>query len=74
MKCVFCKHGVTRPGVTNMTLDRGSSIVLFREVPADICENCGEPYVSADVAKKLLARAEESFARGVDLELVKYAA
>lgn len=74
MTCMFCRHGSTHPGVTTVTLQRGDSIILFRRVPAQLCDNCGEPYVADIVSESLLRRAEEAVARGVDLEVVHFAA
>ena len=36
MKCVLCKHGETQPGKVTVTLERGQSIVITREVPAEV--------------------------------------
>lgn len=49
-------------------------MVLFRDVPAELCDDCEEPLVADDVAAKVLARAEEAAARGVELEVLRYAA
>ena len=46
MKCVVCKQAETRPGVTTVTFERGDSTFVVREVPAQVCPNCGEDYVS----------------------------
>ena len=42
--------------------------------PAQICENCGEEYLSEDINRMLLQKAEDAFERGVDLELLRFAA
>ena len=39
MTCVLCKNGVTRPGMVTVTLERGKTVVVVRDVPADVCEN-----------------------------------
>lgn len=74
MRCLLCKQGETRPGVTTVTLQRGETTVLIKQVPAEICENCGEYYLSAEVAESILARAEEAVRSGAELEIVRYAA
>ncbi len=74
MKFVICKHGQTRPGDTTVTLERGRSTVVFRRVPAEVCENCGERYVDAETTKKLLADAERAAQAGVEVELRSYVA
>jgi YgiT-type zinc finger domain-containing protein len=74
MKCVICKQGETAPGVTAITLRRGESILIFKNVPADICDNCAEYYLSEEVTEKLLQRAEAAIQTGVELEVLRFAA
>ena len=54
MKCVICKHGETELSTTTMTLERGGAVVAFKEVPAQVCTNCGEAYVDEEISAKLL--------------------
>jgi YgiT-type zinc finger domain-containing protein len=74
MKCVICKHGETRPGETTVTLQRGESTIIFKGVPAEVCENCGEYYLSESVTEKLFARAEQAVRNGAEVEILRYAA
>jgi ribosomal protein L32 len=48
--------------------------VIFKEVPAEICENCGEYYLSQEVTEKLLARAEAAVENGAEVEILRFAA
>ena len=72
MKCVVCKRGETRPGFTTVTLERGGAALVIRKVPADVCENCGEAYVSAEVTRSLLASARETLRAGVELDIREF--
>ncbi len=74
MRCVFCKVGETSPGRTNVTLNRGDTVVVFKNVPADVCQNCGEGYLSSETAHELSARVDEAVQRGAEVEIVRYAA
>lgn len=74
MNCVICKEGTTKPGFVTVTLQRDSTTVIFKEVPADVCENCGEYYLSEDVTGKLLERAEDAVKKGAEVEILKFAA
>jgi len=74
MTCVICKHGNTKPGYTTVSLLRENTTVIFKEVPADICENCGEYYLSEEITGKLLERAEEAVKKGAEVEILKFAA
>ncbi len=74
MKCTICKTGHTHPGVTTVTLQRGNTVVVIREVPAEICEDCGEYYLSDSIARRVYADAEETAHRNVEVEIQRYAA
>lgn len=71
MDCVICKNGTTEPGKVTVTLERGSSLIAIKEVPADVCNNCGEYYLSAEMTKEVLKKAEEAFGKGVEIEVIK---
>jgi len=71
MDCVICKNGKTRRGKATVTLERGSSIIVIKDVPADICQNCGEYYLDAEMTKEVLKRAEQSVKKGSELEVIK---
>ncbi|MCL5270899.1 MAG: type II toxin-antitoxin system MqsA family antitoxin [bacterium] len=73
MKCIICKHGETRAGYTHVMLERSGSTIIFKSVPAQICENCGEDYVAEDITRRILTLAEESHRLGVETEIRSYA-
>ncbi len=74
MRCVFCKQGDARPGEATVTLQRGETVVVIKGVPADICENCGEYYLSATVSEKVMAKAEAAVENGAEVEILRYVA
>jgi len=63
MECVICKRGETRPGTAPVTVKRNSTVLVTKVVPADICANCGEEYVSEATTAHLLRTAEGGVAR-----------
>jgi YgiT-type zinc finger domain-containing protein len=74
MQCVICRHGLTHPGKVTVTLQRGESLIIFKQVHAEVCENCGEYYLSETVTGKLLQRAEEAVKNGAEVEILRFAA
>ena len=74
MRCVICRQGETTPGEVTVTLQRGETIVVLKGVPAEICENCGEYYLSEEVTRRALERAEAAVANGAEVEIVRFAA
>ena len=43
-----------------MTFHREGQTVVVNEVPAEVCENCGEAYVAEDVTEKVLEIAADA--------------
>lgn len=74
MTCLICKQGEAKPGQATVTMQRGGCTVIFKGVPADVCENCGEYYVSETVTRELLRRAELAAQNGAEVEILPYAA
>jgi len=72
MKCMICKHGETKQGTTTVTLEKGSSTIVFKEVPAQICDNCGEKYIDEATTKELLNKSREIVKNGVEVDIRKY--
>jgi YgiT-type zinc finger domain-containing protein len=69
MKCTICKHGETHEGHTTVTLERNESVIVFKNVPAQICSNCGEYYLSESTSAELLTQANEAISNGAVFEL-----
>ncbi len=74
MKCTICRHGETNAGKATVTLQRGGTTVVIKDVPADICENCGEYYLSESITKRTLAMAEDAARKGAEVEILRFAA
>jgi len=72
MKCVICKHGETKKGTTTITLERNGSTIVFKDVPAEICDNCGEKYVDEKTTKALLQKANELVKSGIEVDIRKF--
>jgi len=73
MKCVVCKQAETRPGVTTVMLERDGSTFVVREVPAQVCPNCGEDYVDGKVAAELPRSTEDLCRAGTQVDIRRYA-
>ncbi|NJL53224.1 MAG: type II toxin-antitoxin system MqsA family antitoxin [Hydrococcus sp. SU_1_0] len=74
MQCVICKHGNTQSGLVTVTLQREDCIVILKQVPADVCENCGEYYLNEAVTEEVLKLAEDAVSKGAEVEILRYAA
>ena len=74
MTCAICRTGQTSPGVVTVTLQRGETTVILKGVPADVCDNCGEYYLSEDVTHRVLTAAGKAVANGAEVEILRFAA
>ncbi len=72
MKCVICKYGETQLGKMTATLSRNETTVVIKEVPAEICENCGEEYLSQEITSYLFKIAESAANSGIQVDVRKY--
>jgi YgiT-type zinc finger domain-containing protein len=72
MKCVICKQGDTLSGTTTITLERGELTLVVKNVPAQVCQNCGEAYVEAEATQHLLRSAEEMAQAGTQVDIRYY--
>lgn len=74
MKCVICKTGETKSGTATFSVERDGHTCVLRAVPAEVCQQCGEPYFEADVTAKVLAQVELATQSGADVAVLKYRA
>ena len=52
-------------------LERDGHMLIMKGVEGEVCENCGELYMSAETTKATLKRANELMASGVELQMVQ---
>jgi YgiT-type zinc finger domain-containing protein len=74
MTCVICKRGETQSGTTRVAVERGPTVLVVRGVPAQVCENCGEAYLTADAVDRLQQMLTDAAQGGVQVEVREYAA
>jgi YgiT-type zinc finger domain-containing protein len=74
MKCTICRSGELEAGTTTVVLERGRTVVIIRDVPAEVCGNCGEYWLDEPTTERVLAHAEDAVSRNAEVEIVRYAA
>ena len=72
MKCLACKHGTPKPGVTNFTAERDGVLVVVRHVPALICETCGEEYLDDSVTDGLYEQVDKAVKAGKEIIIQEF--
>ena len=74
MICSICQLGEPAEGTTTVTLEKDGSTLVVKGVPALVCPNCGEEYVSDEVSQRLLQAAEKAAQKGATVDVMVYAA
>ncbi len=74
MKCVVCKQGETCEGSATVTLVRGDTTLVMKDVPASVCSNCGEEYLSEDVTVRVIEAAIAAAQSGVEVDVRRFVA
>lgn len=74
ISCVICKEGSYKEGITTVTLERGSTVVVVKSVPAQVCSNCGEYIPSEEVTDYLMGVLDQAVSQGAAFEMLNYAA
>ena len=71
-RCPLC-GGDQEPGRTTFTVDLGSGLVVVRQVPAMICDQCGAEWISPQVAAKLEKMVTAARRKGAEVEILSAA-
>jgi YgiT-type zinc finger domain-containing protein len=74
MKCVICKMGETHTGEVTVTLQRRQMTIIVKNVPAEVCENCGEYYPGDEISAQVLSLAESVVSADSEVEILRFAA
>ena len=74
MKCVICRSGETSSGDASYSVERDGHTYVVREVPAQVCTQCGEPYFTEEVTMKILEQVEQASKSGADVAVLTYRA
>jgi len=74
MKCVICKHGELKPGITSVLFEKNETTVVIKSVPVDMCDNCGETYVSDMIAGKIMELVESVEKQGIIVDIRNFSA
>jgi len=69
--CPLC-GGDKKKGFTTYTVEIDSSLLVVRDVPAEICSQCGEEWISSKIAKKLEKISNYVREKKPELEIVSF--
>jgi YgiT-type zinc finger domain-containing protein len=59
MKCVVCKVGEVEEGQKTLFFEKNGRYAIVQNVSCDVCNTCGEAYLSPETAQKVMAQVRE---------------
>ena len=74
MRCIACKKGSMAPGSVTVSVDKGTTVVVIRQVPAFVCTTCGEEYLEADVIKDIERIVKSAQDAGLNIAIQQFKA
>lgn len=69
--CPLCK-GSIHEGISTFTVDLGYGVVVVRDVPAHVCSQCGEEWLSDETTAKLEKIVESAREKHVTVEVARW--
>lgn len=71
MSCFMCK-GNLEDKLTNFIADLGNCIIIVKDVPSQVCSQCGEVSYSNDVALQLERIINKTKSTLTEITVVRY--
>jgi len=73
MNCIMCKGNLEK-GLINYPVDARSQFLLIKDVPALICDQCGEYFFDDEIYAKIEGVVESAKKSNVEIEILRFAA
>ncbi|MEZ0535971.1 YgiT-type zinc finger protein [Caldicellulosiruptoraceae bacterium PP1] len=71
MKCVLCKASL-KQGEVNHIIDINNKIIIIKNVPALVCQQCGEYFIDNETAIKLEKIVDELLKNKTEIVIANY--
>ena len=72
--CAICKNGEVSLGTTTLTVERGKMTVVLKEIPAQVCDSCGEAYFDQATTSRIESIVDQLERSGVEVVVQEFAA
>lgn len=70
-KCFVCKHTKFIQKNTNKLFDEKGQMVVIKNIPCLVCENCGETYLANETVLEI-EKFLDSFIEFPEIEVINY--
>jgi YgiT-type zinc finger domain-containing protein len=64
--------GSLKPGFATVTFNKNGSVIVFKNVPAQVCDTCQDFVVDEETARELLKVSAEEASRGIEVSVINY--
>ncbi len=73
IRCYFCKGGVVEKRI-RVDFRWGDELVVIEDVPAEVCQQCGEKYFSPEVYKTMenLAKTKAKTVKHIAIDVIQF--
>ena len=71
MNCIVCKGELTKKEI-NHIVDLDGHIIIVKNVPAEVCKQCGESFFENEVALRLEKIVDEIRNNKAEITIVNY--
>lgn len=71
MKCQFCGKGTLHKGKVSVTIEKNDRVFIFRNVPAQVCNYCGEDFTDTEVTEKLRKKLNQALKNKKGLQVLE---
>ena len=73
MKCPLCKGKMAKGKKTNLPYEfDGEKIIVVKNVPALVCDQCGEAFVKIDILRRVEKILAKAAGDGLVMSFVEY--
>jgi len=70
-QCYFCE-GKVKPGLATLPFVFGLRVVIVKQVPVEVCVQCGEPMIASEAAVTVDGLLKQARRSGFELSLLTY--
>jgi len=70
-RCFFC-GGKLENRITTLPFVVGDSVIVIRQIPAEVCTQCGEAIVSSRVARRVDQIVKQAQHSGFEISIANY--
>lgn len=70
MTCSICNVGECKPGITEELFNKKGKLIILKNLPSMICENCGAKFFNEETSKLILDNLKEAEKSNAELEII----